>query len=605
MIVEPVPSSPSSPAVTGLAASLDVATRHAQVLSAAELGRQGVVRFAVRRLPAARLVWLNARWFLDHGVDVEEPGVAAEVRRDLLERFGVLSEESGQDHATAGPVQWLEADRYGGTEGALHGGSGRCGGLGGLNAKGVGKTPLVSEIVDELHRSGFMPMREAIREAIASEVCRAELPFGAVPIVAIIDTRIVRRFAGREEEEGCAIVVRPDFLRPAHFERSLFFGRGGPDSEQSRDAIRVRDAVRHASADPTRYPGPVEMFMRLARQLGSARARRLWQGRFLTSNLGVDGALVDFGAFRSVPSWRRCMGLAGECFGSEVDQLRRNFLSVAYYFAKYAVQPEEWDVRGVCRNLHALEEASFVETCLHGLGVAAGDEGQAGALPSLVTALYRQEQSSRTGDSRDNLPFWLYRALTGHDATGAPSVRDAELARAFLSELDGLAARGASVSRQKARVFFEPRADLNLAAADARAAAIEQRLRRCGDEGADITDDIAREIACALRGWRQAPAHLEVQGHATDVVSTVLVCRDLRTSRRVLWGEAPVAAGALRVLGVRIPEAALEVSPMLGGARRRHFQAPAPEGDAGFSLAGRRLPLEPRWRALASERSAA
>ncbi len=563
------------------------------------------MRFAVRRLPAARLVWLNARWFLDHGVDVEEPGVAAEIRRDLLERFGVLSERSGQDHATAGPAQWLEADRYGGAEGALHGGSGRCGGLGGLNAKGIGKTPLVSEIVDELHRSGFMPMREAIREAIASEICRAELPYGAVPIVAIIDTRIVRRFAGRDEEEGCAIVVRPDFLRPAHFERSLFFGRGGPNSEQSRDAMRVRDAVRQASANPMRYPGPVEMFTRLARQLGSARARRLWQGRFLTSNLGVDGALVDFGAFRSVPSWRRCMGLAGECFGSEVNQLRRNFLSVAYYFAKYAAQPEEWDVRAICRNLHELEDASFVETCLHGLGLAAQDQGQAGALPSLLRALYRQEQSSRTGDSRDNQPFWLYRLLAGHDAARAPASRDAELARALLSELDGLAARGATVSRQKAKLFFEPRADLNLAAADARAAAIEQRLRRCGDGSPSIAADIEREIAGALRNWRRAPAHLEVERHATDLVSTILVCRDLRTDQRVLWGEAPVAAGELRVLGVRIPAEILEVSPVRDGANRRYFQAPAPETGVGFSLAGRELPVERRWRALASQESAA
>jgi hypothetical protein len=462
------------------------------------LGEHIAVPFEVRRLPHARLLWLNERWLNEAGVASHDAHARATFAARMLRDFAVTSRASDMP-GTSACQHVLYADRYGGTGGALHGGSGRCGSKDGFIAKGIGKTPLVAEQVDIYHKNGRMSVGEAIREAINAEIVNRELPWGAVPAVAIIDAGFEFPYGEGAEPRRAAIVVRPSFIRPAHFERSIFFGAGGyRDSAQFQDALRVRDATRAAAAVPMAQLSLLEMFRRFAQQVGVARARRLWQGRFLSSNVSIDGALVDFGSFRAVPNWRRTIGIAGECFGAEIEQLRQTFLSVAGFFGKYAPQAlDGLDPRPYLRELAAIERTSFLDACLSGLGAqTTSDTAPARELAASLEAYYRCQQAARTGVDVAGDCRWIHDAFTGR-ASARPGAAHEQAAEAQL--LAAIRAAEASrkpggVSLRRAEEFFRPRALLTYDASNRRARRIERFAGR-SEAPQLVQRHIAREIA--------------------------------------------------------------------------------------------------------------
>lgn len=316
-------------------------TLEQKIIDLEALGPNLLTPFRVRRYKNAQILWLNERWLLKNGVDIYQPAIRKEVCAWLLETYGVGARAANQpSQQFAGKSGVMQADRYGGSSGTPQGGSGRCGIRGRFNAKGIGRTPLVSDFVDDGHRNGFMPLSEALTEAVFSEITDFETPHGSIPTLAILATGHEYAFSAERGPEPCAIVVRPNFVRPAHFERSIFFGEGGhKDSAQYLDALRVRGAVQavHAARDQDVMPfqSPEDMFLRFAAQVGACRANRLWQGQFLSSNMSMCGAFVDFGSFRSVYSWQRAVGLSSQVFGKEADSMRVAYKAIKFYFDKY------------------------------------------------------------------------------------------------------------------------------------------------------------------------------------------------------------------------------------------------------------------------------
>jgi hypothetical protein len=456
--------------------------------------------------------------------------------------------------------------------------------------------------VDAQHKTGLLSLKEAMREAVNAEVCRSELPYGAVPILAIIDTGFTHRLDASAPEERCAIVVRPNFIRPAHFERNIFFGDSGtPASHQFRDACRVRDAVRTLDREPDLYPSVREMFTRFARQLGTARAQRLWQGRFLSSNLSIDGAFVDFGAFRATPNWRRCVGLAGEVFGTEIGQLRRAFASVLYYYAKYSTADElGFEVKPFYAELAQIEDRAFLDGCLAGLGVPRDRFQGQSALEGLLLAYYRQQQATPMGDSADGDPFSIYELLCGRRSLRAAPGADRVIAEQLIAELDRLERAGLPVSRSRTRAFFEPRRLLNYATSVAAASDLERRLDGAADPADLVGRHIEAQYSASIRAWRAVPAELEVLRQATDIASAVLVCRDLRSGELELRMQGPEIGGRLHLLGRTFETEGLERARAIQpGQRTTYRQRLAGDDPEAWRIAGQGLELSGRLTAFA------
>ena len=331
----------SSPVNVESANRSSIETLESQIIDLKALGPNLFTPFRVRRYKGAQLLWLNERWLLGNGVNVYDAATRKEVCDWLLETYAVGVRATNQpSQQFTGKSGLMHADRYGGSAGTPQGGSGRCGIRGRFNAKGIGRTPLVSDYMDDGHKNGFMPLSEALTEAVFSEIIDLETPHGSIPTLAILSTGHEYTFSTERGPEPCAIVVRPNFVRPAHFERSIFFGdAGNKTSAQYIDALRVREAVQtvHGARGRADLPfqSPEDMFLRFAAQVGACRANRLWQGQFLSSNMSMCGAFVDFGAFRSVYSWQRAVGLSSQVFGKEAASMRAAYKSMKFYFDKY------------------------------------------------------------------------------------------------------------------------------------------------------------------------------------------------------------------------------------------------------------------------------
>lgn len=294
----------------------------------------------LHRRPDARVVWVNPRALR------EDPARPAAVRQPeaygahLIERVACVSDApaAGADPDDSAVAGW--ADRYGGSGIGLNGGSGRAAVIGAYHVKGTGPTPLIGVGTDRAHASGGAYLEECLREAILSELVAAEFPHGAVPTLGILDTGLVQHWpqAVPPCSEPRTLLVRPVFLRPAHFERAGQFADGDPLGG-ARDEERVARFFDHASRCFGRTGLDAlyrTLWSRWAAQMAYAWVHRLPHCGDSTSNICFDGRLVDFGAMAAMPGWASIGTIWGELpFGDELALLSRTAPVLARHWGRH------------------------------------------------------------------------------------------------------------------------------------------------------------------------------------------------------------------------------------------------------------------------------
>lgn len=299
--------------------------------------QSGHIPVSMCRLPDARIVWVNQRVMRDDPAFATCGGTLAAYRTHLLRACGyaISATEGAQGDVTIGI-----ADRYGGPGIGYNGGSGRAVVVNGYHVKGVGRTPLVSVLTDKAHASGGAYLEECVREVIFSELAASEFPGGAVPVLAIIDTGMVQVWdleAGSHPELRC-LLVRPVFLRPAHFERAQAYISHDP-TDGYADTQRVMYAFRMLAEQwgqdslPTVYE---HLWLTWAEQLAYAFIHRLPHGGDSTSNIALNGRLLDFGGMTAVPSFARISLTWGAATtGDELFTLMQAVTSHAKLLGRY------------------------------------------------------------------------------------------------------------------------------------------------------------------------------------------------------------------------------------------------------------------------------
>lgn len=495
-------------------------------------GPDMLIGFQVKRLTRPSVLWLNHRWLIDLGIDVNDEATLREVEDKLLRDFAVAAPaEHDPLELFSHEVEIRFADRYGLSCGGWHGGSGRCGILGAYNGKGMGRTPLVSPEASPDHSTGMMFVAEAICETIASEVAHAELPYGAVPVVAIIDMGFCSPVLGSGQLARRAIMIRPNFIRPAHFERSIFFGEGGKiGSPQHTDAKRVAAAVAAMpglAADQGRSVADFlkSMYLRFAQQIGAAQAHRLWLGLFSSSNRSIDGALADFGAFRAVSSWRSVVGKAPEQFGLELSGLQMIMESLDFYVSKFlgpTTVPDAADMR-----MAVQEEArrGFASSCCAQLDVPVNLAEEA----LVVLRAYYDYQQREVVQAADRAAWrspWLLDALAlGWRRGCRAGPRERDVARHIWAAIRADGASEAIVAGRLDRVrrWLLPRPSLFHEIAVPRIPKFVRSLS--GDPRVDqrrVARFIDQQISCARRLWPEAPPGLSISAQWTGPGSAAL-----------------------------------------------------------------------------------
>lgn len=297
----------------------------------------GQIRVHVTRNRMAKVAWINQQWFAKHKTHSSFFATPASIEDWLISNFGV---ETG-DVSGLKPYQ---SDRYGGTGGAPHGGSGRCINIGSFNSKGNGVTPLVPQNVPHSYSHGRLQFSQAIKQAIMSVICERVFPHGAVPVIAVLDLGMSYDFQRNGKPERCAAVVRPNFIRAAHLERSIFFGSAGfKGADQYQEAESVKNYCRWVLAgntkiNPARLAAPDiivgNWVDRICDQLGYGRAHRIWGDHIVSSNVGIDGDWCDLELFQCLPNFGCCLNQVNNAFGAEANSICQTAKSLEFYLSK-------------------------------------------------------------------------------------------------------------------------------------------------------------------------------------------------------------------------------------------------------------------------------
>jgi uncharacterized protein YdiU (UPF0061 family) len=318
------------------------------------------VAFGARRVASARLLWSSSA--AGPGFDWRASSYAMPVQGETGGDFG---EES---------CEFL-GERYGGEAIGHNGGGVRCGLLGNIQVKGIGRNPLAGTKTEFWHTFGGSSLEEGLREAIWSEVCHAALPYRTARVLALVLTGSRIPYLAPEGERTArrVLILREPALRPAHFMRTMHFD---PDDGRQAglvcDTERTRAAVRAAAQCMSalfRGAGDVddadwlnhclrEMARRHAIQLAAAHARRIMHGTLGSSNVSVDGRWMDFGTITAVSDYGRLIVGRNDSpdFTQEHHGLALGLRELRFHLRKFLPAPTANGLVSAQELLHLLHE---------------------------------------------------------------------------------------------------------------------------------------------------------------------------------------------------------------------------------------------------------
>lgn len=257
---------------------------------------------------------------------------------------------------------WL-SERYGGEEIVNNGGGVRCGLSIDLQVKGIGANLLLGCDSDGAHSNGHLSLVDAIYEAAWSEILEEVVPFGVQRVVAVL------KIAEQAHVDGSAraLLIRRPEIRPAHFERAIYFKPIRDASwHREADVRRVRNSVRYlgevlprpaviaeqqwlAMTDKERFSaGLGEFARRLAAQLAYMRSRFMAHG-CTSSNVSIDGRLLDFTSVmsllafgaESLPDLKAIWNKASR----EHLPIMKSISSICFYANKYWIKDDAFSAQ--------------------------------------------------------------------------------------------------------------------------------------------------------------------------------------------------------------------------------------------------------------------
>jgi hypothetical protein len=530
-----------------------------------------LVPFQATQLLLADVIWINSRWFLERRININDDGVRKQVVRWLLAEFGYSIPRQGDPRvAFATKVRTFYADRYGGSTGrSVHGGSGRVATVGCYQAKGIGVTPLAGVGANWVHSHGCVSVEESVREAIFAEIADAEFPFGAVPVVAILDTGLYfceRTTADAEHPRmRRAIIVRPAVLRLAHAERAPLFVRSisGYSNSQIDDVRRTKDVVNRWLIHDKKAKGVglvvaplTELVKRIAQQVAFGQVHRLFNGGYFSSNISAAGALLDFGGMRALPSWANARTLDRVVgFGEEMKIVAKVIQSLTFYFNKY--RPQKTSAFQEATLQSTAKEAfvrAFSHECLRIWSIdTTADAALTSAFMQPIRRYFAEQQRLQVNYKHGLVKSqgWLYDALVA-GPSGAMGKLHSE--RQVLVEIQKIVADHFPTSPKHNKEclnawsaavrYLMPRDGIDREALKSQIILAISTNNNAPKPNPDVIRDlIQRATGKGRRHWSRLSRELIVKAHVSYEGSSALQCIELQTDEGILWLEGIRADG--------------------------------------------------------------
>jgi hypothetical protein len=543
--------------------------------SLSEFGRAIAVRLQAHRVRNARVGWLNERWFLERGIDVIDPANRSRVCDWFLREYAfAIPGPRDPPEAFLPSTKFFYADRYGGAGIGGNGGSGRTAFSGSFQVKGIGATPLVGPGSDAFHSHGCLTLEEGAREIILSEVAGAEFPYGALPAVMMITTDIRLYWTDDTGGEQRVLLIRPCVVRAGHMEPALFFIPKPFNKQHHLDDVeRVRCVVRKFTGrelvgrPPFFEVSDLRGFAaRIGTQMAFAHVHRLFHGPYASSNVGINGELIDFGGSGSLPNWEQAVVAKGQpSFGGpDWSGFLRRLEELCFYVRKYGSPSSDLKVQPNTVIASATEAYNtiFRAECLRLFGIEETSGSVSGTILAGVHSYFSRQQHrirnySRPGCGRP--ANWLWPAVVSPtaDASGSSS-EELQLVSQLRAALHSLGPPLLTRSQRAMQRLLPPRATL-----------YRENIQRwiydafptCDLANDTLAEKILRYVSKGRRIWRQVPSGCSVVGHALGPHNAALYCIRDENWGKCLLVEAAVLAGTAILFGQRISMS--EVGPHL------------------------------------------
>ena len=297
------------------------------------LGDSSHVALKARHPANARFLWVGLNALEDRDIDLPENGLTTEFETELDEEFHWVIPDTDDEKDYAPGQTTGKASLYGGNGIGTNFGDGRAFALGKIQVKYSGKTGLQANDDDFVHSYGRGPLSRSFSEAIWGEVGQ-DFPWGANQTLTVSDRGTVTTWPdGQKEREGLA--TRDNPLRPAHFvfrtrnPRSGEFPEAFLEQLKTQDEKRLKDSMlglpdalpKPRGFDPNSPPnlklraGLEESFDRLAEQKAYEFANRFFHAAGSTSNMELDGKLLDYDTMTAQPHYMILKTTNGEVLG--------------------------------------------------------------------------------------------------------------------------------------------------------------------------------------------------------------------------------------------------------------------------------------------------
>ena len=306
------------------------------------VGETAHIAIQAKRPAHARLLWVNFNALEDANIDLPENGMTPDFEHVVAgEVHWVVPDSENAEDYLSEETRTFHSTLYGGT-GMTGFGDGRAFARKKIQIKYSGKTKFsaVSPRKDFTHSYGRGPLSRGFSEAIWGET-NQDFPYSSNRTLTVSDRGTWTRWPkttpdGPEtlpEREG--LISRENPLRPAHYAKRIqldpksYFADDMIDELLSADETRLQDALpRLADALPKPigfnlasstseklHAGLNEVVDRIAEQKAFELANGFFFGADSTSNIELNGKLLDFDTMTAQPHFMRLETKSGVNYG--------------------------------------------------------------------------------------------------------------------------------------------------------------------------------------------------------------------------------------------------------------------------------------------------
>lgn len=321
------------------------------------------VEVPTRAFAQPKLLYFNVEYARELGIEIPPEGITPAFEAKIMEAFAYgVPDPKDPPEAFKDGKKTFYASKYGGQGAGQSKGDGRSASAGAFSVKGLGKTPLATDSSFD-HNHGGASIKESIQEAVWGEMMHQRTG-KANRVLCIIGTGTYTHWPDGGKEAR-ALIVRGDFVRPAHFLPSR-------NTDEATEAARKKAVKEYlfanlpqsqdmkAMSEVARLQLALKFFARdLGTVYGKMHGAGFYHGATSPSNMMLPSGIADYGTSTSQPGFGPIAVLLHDSpFLKEGEEIERDIFKPLIEAAEL-VAPVDVNKGQLMRKFREAHDAAF------------------------------------------------------------------------------------------------------------------------------------------------------------------------------------------------------------------------------------------------------